>query len=302
MNIEITDSVTSLNNEVIDIEYEKACVYLNDNISDKLTTLYMYLNMCYIANIKGVVIQDILKNEFVKYDKKIKSSNNKINSSDYIYGYLEVLSNHNNNYVKEFALAFINDIESLYEENSKYEDIVKSKPLSFDNKVELISYLICYSIHVLEGYYNLFEEEYVSYLSEEIDNKLMDIFEENIVSNNVDYVLLGNKMQIGIANLLYEKIDYSKIVSELDLVLISELDEEESKIYKLYLPMQLACISGLKISRKNVSEFLGISESKTKHKTISFLKKANKITKLDETGKLEEYIVKKVRKKIRKAN
>ena len=41
-------------------------------------------------------------------------------------------------------------------------------------------------------------------------------------------------MQIGIANLLYEKIDYSKIVSELDLVLISELDEEESKIYKLY--------------------------------------------------------------------
>lgn len=302
MEIKITDIENGFNNRIIDIENEKVAIYLNDNVEDKLSILYMYLNMCYIAKIKGVVIQDILKKEFLKYDNKIKNSNNLINASDYIYGYLEKLSSIDNCFVKDFALAFIDDVDSLYEENSKYIEIVNNKPLSFDNKVELINYLIGYACHVLEGYCNLFEEDYAGELSEEIDNKLMDIIDENILNNDVDYSFLGRKMQLEIANLLYKIIDYNKIASEIDLVLMSELDEEESKIYKLYLPMQLACVSGLKISRKSVSEYLGISESKTRHKTVTFLKKASKITKLYDNGKLDEYIMKRVKKKIRKVN
>lgn len=302
MNIKITDIENNFNDKIIDIEDEQTAVYLNDNIKDKLSILYMYINMCYIAKIKGVVIQDILKDEFIKYDKTIKRNDDLITASDYIYGYLERLNNIDNNFVKDFAQAFINEIDSLYEENSKYIDVIKDKPLSFDNKVEVINYLICYACHVLEGYCNLFEEEYVGELSEEIDNKLMDIIEEKINNNNVDYNYLEKEMQIEITNLLYKTIDYNKIESEIDLVLISELDEEETKIYKLYLPMQLACISGLKISRKSVSEYLGVSESKVRRKTISFLKKASKITKIYDDGKLEEYVMKKIKKKVRKVN
>lgn len=297
---------------MINFNDEEFEIYLNDNVCEKLSTLYIYFYICYISSQNQDNIQNILKSEFIKYSKKIKNGNKKINAVEYIEGYLNQLSSNDNPYAQKLANTFANEVFSLHEETEDYVQLASNKPLSFTNKVSTISLLIYYTTYLAQNLSLHFEYEYFEELFEKINYKLFEFFDNNIVDNNIDIKKIRTDMQLEIISMIKNEINYEKIDLPRDLTLISLLDKNEKEIYKILFPMLLCFdVDTLEINLDymfdHIEEKTKLSRFKIRYKINSISQKMNKIQTLDDAENLKEYNpeenkAKKLIKKIRKVN
>lgn len=313
---------------VYDLNKESSIIYSNINLkkNEELMAFFLYKKLVkklfdLLVNICDCGLEEtfsffkyhfprishnILKDNLSKYSSIVSLGNNKIDSRDFLFGFLDYISdNHCLDEIidiSEFVKSYKDDVNNNIN-NYNLVSIVNKKSICFSDKANILFVFDCYLDKISGFIYELLEcdkaNDYISQLEARFINFIVDMDTEKFcIANfnnelkNISFNFVSEMMECG-------QLDLNSICKGPFYDLYSYFDEYGKVVFKNLIPYiitdsDINVVDYIKI-RDKVKEELKLSNFKLNYEMSKFYRNYKKLRKIYFSSE-EEKGTKKIKK------